>query len=477
MRGEKSRPCGAMQASGVLLRCAGPPPTALYVSGRSAERVAVVLQPCLQRSLAPQRLPALRDSLRRRGAATDVDALLADWQRLQQLETRRAQLVRRRSDIAASGAQLKRQPGSSEATAQLRADGAEIKRQLRQLQQPLWDLQEQVLPRLAALPNTLHPGTPEEQVLEAAPARPSTDWVPAPLSTAGGDAVFGADVEPAPSASAGAYYLHGAAAGCELALLEFACDRLSAAGYQRVSCPDTVKSLVADGCGLPFADPQRVARLSAWHEAAGADSPLRLHLVGGASLPAVCALLAKSRQPSASLPLRLAAAGRLYTPPRQDGWPPPQSSVVRHLTACGSQEEADAAYDCSVALVSRLVAELGLDCRLRRVPACRLHRSERRRTELVVTSPDRQLSSVGHVSCHGDYISRRLQLAHGAPADADSRLLHLVEGCAVEVPAVLRALMRGDSRLRRWPACLQPFCTVPTVNTETDQTTASERSE
>ncbi|XP_037073114.1 serine--tRNA ligase, mitochondrial-like, partial [Pollicipes pollicipes] len=181
-----------------------------------------------------------------------------------------------------------------------------LKARLRALQEPLWALEEALLPRLARLPAAVDPRTPVADTFEPVPAEPeAAERAPLPAA----DPLL-PDVEPS-AVSPGAYYLHGAAAGCEQALVEYACHALAAAGFQRVSCPDTVKSLVAEGCGLEFADPAQVARLAACHEGT-AGSPLGLHLVGGASLPAVCALLAKSRQPADALPVRLFASGRLY---------------------------------------------------------------------------------------------------------------------------------------------------------------------
>ncbi|KAF0292566.1 Serine--tRNA synthetase-like protein Slimp [Amphibalanus amphitrite] len=445
-----------------LLRCllSGAPaaalPSALYVSGRSAEHVVSVLRPCLDEALAPAALPALRHSVRCRRAALDLDALLAGHAQLQRLAEQKAELTRRRAEVAARGAQLRRSQSADAAqTEQLRRDGAALKERLRALQEPLWRLEEEVLPRLARLPNTLHPLTPEaEDGLEPVPppergAGPQ-ERVPLPPT----DPLF-ADVEPS-DVSPGAYYLHGAAAELELALLEFACAELAAAGFARVSCPDTVKSLVAEGCGLEFGDPGEVARLAAWHEGTP-DSPLGLHLVGGASLPAVCALLAKSRQPTAALPLRLAAAGRLYRPPAAAPAAAPQASAVRHLTACAA-EHGDDVFEASLRSVTALVARLGAPCRLRHVAAPGLARSERRRTELqlLVARTGRHVT-VAHVSDHGDWISRRLHAAHGAPGAPESRLLHLVEGAALLVPPALEALLETEpGRRRHWPPALLP---------------------
>ena len=452
-----------------LLRCllsgAAQPslPSALYVSGRSAERVVSVLRPCLDDALAPAALPPLRDSLRRRRSQLDLDTLLDGHARLRQLEREKAELARQRAEIAALGAELRRRPAAdAEETARLRQRGAAVKERLRALQEPLWTLEEEVLPRLARLPNTLHPLTPErDDVLEPVPPLEvdeldTGERVPLPPT----DPLFG-DVQPT-DVSAGAYYLHGAAAELELALTEYACRELADAGFSRVSCPDTVKSLVAEGCGLEFDDPAEVARLAAWHEGS-ADSALGLHLVGGASLPAVCALLAKSRQPTSALPLRLAAAGRLYRPPA-DAPPgdtllaPPQATAVRHLTAHAAGH-AEHAFETSLRAVSRLVARLGPACRLRHVAAPGLTRSERRRVELqlLVARTGRHVT-VAHVSEHGDWISRRLHAAHGEPGAPESSLLHLVEGVALLAPAALQALLETETGRRcHWPAALLPY--------------------
>jgi len=247
----------------LLLSRPPPRPSALYVSGRSAEKVVSVLRPCLDDQLDRDNLDAVRESVRRRRAEVDVEELSRGMAELKQLAVEKAELLQRRAETAARGAELRRSPrgvsstaveGSpceqrdSSALAALRRQGTEIKQRLRALQEPLWRLEEAVLPALARLPGPLDPSTPDRDLLEdvSVPAEDASPSIPLPTASP----LF-PDVLPS-AVSPGAYYLHGAAADLELALQEYVCRGLTSAAYSRVSCPDTVKSLVAEGCGAKF---------------------------------------------------------------------------------------------------------------------------------------------------------------------------------------------------------------------------------
>ena len=56
----------------------------------------------------------------------------------------------------------------------------------------------------------------------------------------------------------GAYYLEGDLADLELDLVEHFCDSCNSHGYQQMAGSEIVKTLVVEGCGIDFEDPNKV---------------------------------------------------------------------------------------------------------------------------------------------------------------------------------------------------------------------------
>jgi hypothetical protein len=180
-------------------------------------------------------------------------------------------------------------------------------------------------------------------------------------------------------------------------------------GLVPVIAPDFAKSVVVEGCGGDWADGEdwlalRPDRPDHGELAAGQA----MHLVGGASLPALAAYFARTvvQSPDTVLPLGLYCLGRHYRACPPGPWDlasAQQSSACQMLVACASKEQADSQLERLLAAVQAALAFLpNYRIEERGLQGCA--RSEARR--LAVTVQGKQELEVGHLAVQGDYLAR-----------------------------------------------------------------------
>ena len=403
--------------------------SALHVAGNKPKATVSILTPSLDHI---DKLLAngaeFKRNLEVRGCEMNVESFGESWRYMKELQVQMDSKEEEREQVSRTMRQLKKTDQSdTEATARaadLKSRGKELREQLKEIMKVWWEVEEKAVVSALKIPNSLHPKTPQEEEEYIIRSFKTLNQPQGPAAAAvkvnhqsSGDVEF---VDHSPTA----YYLKGPLAELELYLQRMFTQGLVSEGFHLVSAPDFVKSLIVDGCGMDFTNGSRVLTLSAVQGHGGSlDSGNALHLVGGASLPAMVALLTKSSIQSA-LPLRMVASGRHYDPSDAGGSPrvgggglfsAVQSTCVRALSVLdNNSSNADALYEeCQhmERIVGDLLTRLDVHFRMCATPGRRLQPWEQYRASFQLYSPSlEQYVQVADVSIVGDYISRRLAI-------------------------------------------------------------------
>jgi seryl-tRNA synthetase len=333
-----------------------------------------------------------------------------------------------------------------------------LKDEQRQLGSEKYELEKSaVLPFLLDLPNTLHPRTPahENQRLPNKGSRLSAppDWS---FDTQDHISLAADELDFCPASSDAAYYLFGRLAQLEMTLGWRAQDHLLGTGkYGMISGPDTVKSIVLEGCGV---DCHSELAMAPMKEIKDKDSGHGQFLVGSASLYSLVAHWSKNviTRPSV-LPLSFFSLGRRYRPRPTSEHPvnlftTQQSTAVELLTVCDNLDSAELQVQAMIDTIVQFYDDLGVHFQLMAVAAPGLNKAERHRVSVRMKSSSRGTGvdkdgyvEVGCVSDYGTYISRRLMLK-SEYNQADMRNLHVVGGTLIDVNKFIGCLVENSQR-------------------------------
>lgn len=459
--------------------------SALYVTGDKANQAYVALTPYLDfksrlgdadaiRRLTAN-IAARQTEARASGGtpAIDIDQLLQLWSMFRDVQLRKADLERRRVQIAdtlkamttASAGQSEPKQHQADLLHKYKADGVLCRDDLKRLKENSYALEDTFVHAFLALPNELHARTLSAADGCAEPATVLHSHLDAP--TAGSRSPAGASTAHLIEyRSPYCYYLLDESADFELAAVAHFGSLFRRAGFVRTSNPDFCRALVAEAAGLD-GDAELLTVVDDGAEIGAAEDVAhinRTHLTGAGSMASFLGYCAKLMPFESALPLRLVAAGRTYEkrPDRTSAasvesagglYAVAQSSTVQTFEAAASGEEAVRLFDETLALLAAEYARFGRAMRIVQVPAGRLRRAEAMRADCELWSDGRQeFVRVAHVAYYGDYISKRLLFSYKEMAGAkarttgaaqEPRFAHLVSGTAVDVSRLLAVLLDG----------------------------------
>ena len=320
-----------------------------------------------------------------------------------------------------------------------------IRKEIKSLVRDRWELEERAVVPLVSLPNSLKENCPikENVVISVHGRKPEFPFVPKNhVDLAGGIELEMSDC------SLTAFYLLGRLAKLEIDLGRRMQSHLLAKDYSMMSCPDFVKSVVVEGCGVDYRDPEAVLSLKPANEFRDRPSGVGMHLVGGSSLYAMVSFWAKNcvSNPMA-LPASYFSLGRRYrhvgVESERSLFHTRQSTSIEHFTACATRESAAKQFQATVDDLTSFYQLLGSHFRLSAAMAPRLTRAESYRMCLEMYSPGLDdFVEVANVSAFDEYISQRLMLKWEEKDRRESiRNLFVVGGCAMDVTKVIGILV------------------------------------
>jgi seryl-tRNA synthetase len=385
----------------------------------------------------------VRDSLRRRGASIDLDAILkveaAYRERLAEVESLRSEQNRAGKQIARA-----KGPDRDAAMAAMR----DLSERLKALETVLGEDKAALDRILADVPNLVHPDAPEGKGDESNRlVREVGDRTPFPFTPRDhldlGQGLGIIDVERAAKVSGSRFaFLMREGALLELGIVRFVIDRLIPEGFAPVIPPVLVREEAMYGTGFFPTDEQQVYRIEA-------DD---LYLSGTAEVP-LASMHAGEVLPAGDLPLRYAGYSTCFR--REAGtYGRDTRGIIRvhqfdkvEMFSFCQPETSDAEHLKLLSLEEGIFQALGIPYRVLEIASGELAAPNYRKFDIEAWLPggDRWLE-VTSCSNDIDYQSRRLAIRTRPEEGGGTRHVHTLNGTAVAIGRALVALLENHQR-------------------------------
>uniref|UniRef100_A0A8C8RSX5 serine--tRNA ligase n=1 Tax=Pelusios castaneus TaxID=367368 RepID=A0A8C8RSX5_9SAUR len=257
------------------------------------------------------------------------------------------------------------------------------------------------------------------------------------------------------------YYLRGAGAMLQHALVQFTVSKLVKQGFIPMTVPDLLRGAVFEGCGMqPNANPSPVYNID----------PSRFEdlCLAGTSEVGIAGYFMDHAVNLEDMPVRTVCSSTCYRTETDTGKEPwglyrvHQFAKVEMfgVTAAESGEESAALLEEFLALQKEIFAELGLHYKVLDMPTQELGLPAYRKYDIEAWMPGRdKYGEISSASNCTDYQSRRLNIMYYDQM-GQLRYAHTVNGTACAVPRLLIALLESNQLKDgsiRVPTILQPF--------------------
>ncbi|XP_015280501.1 PREDICTED: serine--tRNA ligase, mitochondrial [Gekko japonicus] len=393
-------------------------------------------------ALSARQEAAERELERRKGplAPGDLRQILATWKRLVEVQEEIAKLEAEKAEVAESVKNLVKSHKNTTlqslpAYKALRERGRELRLQVNVLQHEETELDEQYYLSALKLPNRTHPDVPvgdesQARVVEVVGEKPAFDF------KAKGHLEIGESLDIIRQRRLShisgyrSYYLRGAGALLQQALVQFTLSKLVKKGFIPMVVPDLLKGAVFEGCGmLPDAsssavyniDPSRFEDLS----------------LAGTSEVGIAGYFMDHAVNLEDMPVEMFG-----------------------VTANETGEESAALLEEFLTLQKEIFSELGLHYKVLDMPTQELGLPAYRKFDIEAWMPGRgaygEISSASNCT---DYQSRRLSIKY-YNREGQFHYAHTVNGTACAVPRMLIALLESNQRKDgsvQVPEVLQPL--------------------
>ncbi|PNP78998.1 hypothetical protein FNYG_07660 [Fusarium nygamai] len=277
----------------------------------------------------------------------------------------------------------------------------------------------------------------------------------------------------------GWYYLVGAGALLEQALVSYALTFAAREGWTPVSSPSLVYSRISAACGFQSQNSSGAYQVYsiAQDEKDKIKGVLEMSLTRTSDI-ALAGMKADTIISESELPLRRVAASRCYSPKAEPDTEELYSvheftNVELFAWMKPDEEEMEYFFDEIIDIQTDILGALGLTCRVLDIPVHKLSAREARRVSIEAFFPSRAVGDtpdeihdaawgeIASVSFCTDYQSRRLSTRMSDAADGTLRFPWTVSATVLAVPRVVAALLEigwdGDEGIVRLPKVLHQF--------------------
>jgi len=379
--------------------------SALFVSGRNASKQFAVFTPDTEFAWVKENRDMLEQVYKERNGALNIDSMISELDLYTDIKKEVEKQTQTRDIINQQIKESKSKGGTLNVVLLNRLK--DNKKALRQKKELLWDTEENLILKLLQLQNCEPKSTLEEKLY----------FTQAKGSEVGFDrkghkelAEINNLVEFSTNSHT-AFYLKHDLAMLELKLNQYLSSIFLDHGFEIFSNPDFTKSVMVEGCGDDFLDPNSVFSLKKYQDFGDRTSCNAMHLPGGASLFPFVAYFARNiLQTPQILPLTAFCLGRSYSP--QPGaalglFNTQQSQAVQLFSVNSNQEEMEQEVqlllDCFVKVLGvfpnfRITEQSLADC-----DACNSR-------QFRVTMEGVETVEVGHVAVQGRYLSNRVMM-------------------------------------------------------------------
>ncbi|XP_027765048.1 serine--tRNA ligase, mitochondrial [Empidonax traillii] len=413
------------------------------------------------------------DVERRRGplGGAELREIVQVWSRLGQVRDGIARLEAEKGQVAQGVRELmashdKATVESLPAYAALRARGRQVRGQLRELEAEESDLEQRFYLGALQLPNCTHPAVPvgnesQARVLEVVGEKPVFDFKPKGHLELGEGLDIIRQRRLSHVSGHRSYYLCGAGALLQHALVSFTMGKLLPKGFLPMTVPDLLRGAIFEGCGVqPSATPSPVYTID----------PSRFEdlCLAGTSEVGIAGYFMDHAVQLQNLPVRVVCSSTCYRAETDTGREPwglyrvHQFTKVEMfgVTAAEHGTESEDLLAEFLGLQKEIFSELGLHYRVLDMPTEELGLPAYRKFDIEAWMPGRgKYGEISSASNCTDYQSRRLNIMY---SDGQGRLrhAHTVNGTACAVSRMLIALLESnqlpDGRVRV-PPVLQPL--------------------
>ncbi|XP_026571235.1 serine--tRNA ligase, mitochondrial [Pseudonaja textilis] len=403
--------------------------------------------------------------------APDLHEIVTAWERLNQVQEEIAKLNAERKRVRTEVYNFMQ--NHDESTLQtlpvynaLVKEGREIRVCLNTLRQEEVELQEKYYLHALRLPNRIHPDVQsgdeiEPRVVEIIGKKPEFDFKVKGHLEIGENLDIIRQRRLAHISGLRSYYLCGAGALLERALVQFTFSKLIQKGFIPMTVPDMVKGAVFEGCGmLPEVHSSLVYRID----------PSRFEdlNLAGTSEVGIAGYFADHAVALKDMPVRIACSSTCYRAETETGKEPwglyrvHQFTKVEMfgVTANETGLESNALMEEFLALQKEIFLELGLHFKVLDMPPQELGLSAFRKFDIEAWMPGRnQYGEISSLSNCTDFQSRRLNIMYYNEKQQLS-FAHTVNGTACAVPRMLIAILESNQLKDgsvRIPTVLQPL--------------------
>ncbi|XP_034294039.1 serine--tRNA ligase, mitochondrial [Pantherophis guttatus] len=416
---------------------------------------------------------AERDVEARKGPlkAPDLREIVTAWERLNQVQEEIAKLTAEKKRVRTEVYNFTKSHDDN--TLQtlpvynaLVKEGREIRFRLNALRQEEVELQEKYYLHALKLPNRIHPDVQfgdenEPTVVEIIGEKPEFDFKVKGHLEIGENLDIIRQRRLSHISGLRSYYLRGAGALLERALVQFTFSKLIQKGFIPMTVPDLVKGAVFEGCGmLPEVhsslvysiDPSRFEDLN----------------LAGTSEVGIAGYFSDHAVALKDMPVRIVCSSTCYRAETETGKEPwglyrvHQFTKVEMfgVTANETGLESNALMEEFLALQKEIFLELGLHYKVLDMPPHELGLSAFRKFDIEAWMPGRnQYGEISSVSNCTDYQTRRLNIMYYDEKEQLS-FAHTVNGTACAIPRMLIAILESNQLKDgsiRIPAVLQPL--------------------
>ncbi|EDV24067.1 uncharacterized protein TRIADDRAFT_57175 [Trichoplax adhaerens] len=348
--------------------------------------------------------------------------------------------------------------------------GKKIKEKMPQLEDTKLHYENQLFEAASKIPNDTHPDTSHVE-LHFLLLKPIGDEENATiLSTFGDKPVFDLDLKnhiqigeklnlfrsAALQSDPKFCYLLGDAALLELAIIQYAIQKLTQKGFTTILPPDIVKPRLIEGCGYhPRTEHAQIYSLDPSHG--------ELRLAGTSEIP-LCGMFMDSMLDAKDLPLRYVAVSHCFraeaarhTSEERGLYRLHQFTKVEMfgITTNEGHNESDALFNEFVEIQKDLYSNLGLHARILDMPTAELSSSAYRKFDIEAWMPGRNnYGEISSASNCTDYQSRRLNIQYkGSKAKHRGRqFVHTVNATACAIPRLIISILENFQQQPKAPA-------------------------
>ncbi|XP_031463008.1 serine--tRNA ligase, mitochondrial isoform X2 [Phasianus colchicus] len=416
---------------------------------------------------------AARELERRKGAlrGSELREILQTWARLEEVRAGIARLEAEKEEVALAVHALVTTHSKDtlhavpEYTA-LRERGRAVRLQLRELLAEEAALDERFYLHALQLPNSTHPAAPvgdesQARVLEVVGEKPAFDFQPKGHLELGEELDIIRQRRLSHISGHRSYYLCGAGALLQHALVHFVLAKLVPKGFLPMTVPDLLRGAVFEGCGM---------QLNTTPSPVYCIDPARFEdlCLAGTSEVGIAGYFMDHAVRLQDMPIKIVCSSTCYRAETDTGREPwglyrvHQFTKVEMfgVTAAESGAESEMMLDEFLMLQKEIFSELGLHYRVLDMPTQELGLPAYRKFDIEAWMPGRgKYGEISSTSNCTDYQSRRLNIMY---SDGAGKLhhAHTVNGTACAVPRLLIALLECNQQADGSvciPPALQPF--------------------